>query len=750
MNTKTITVSSVDYIRKQLILNSDNDENYTLSVDRSESIMAFYCSLFKVSKKKASVPPFTNTKITLEHGDDLTVTNITSVQPIDAQSYVLKIVENHYVYDIVTNKRKSARAYQNVVDHIFTLGDLNAIASAGDCPKKFKTDQMTTRGIYDGFKELVKKLLYIHRFPRYMYELAKIRDFMGMQMSNRYINALGKYFSGYDNKQTLRYDVVPISYCEFMDNPYKMRKLVDGVTFDTLDMVANFTKINYDLRLLYNIANAINCVMEDCGHMYANIDDISKRLLSAKAEDIRATTRDRILKDLQDVKNEEFVFLSPEKIYIKSVFQAQEDLVGSINKLIGRKCVPVCEISVARRIIADFEKTKGLELHEHQILAIESYANGNPFILISGGPGTGKSSIIEVINSIAAEQKRFVAKCAPTGKASKRMLDGTTIHMLIYNQEYAKHEYLPFDLIIVDESSMLDFQLMCSLFDRIDVERTTVIMAGDENQLPPIDYGRVFKDTLGAVGPVSVILTKIFRQESDSGIIQLAKAINEGEDISADMVNNNQVHLLNGSSRIEVHAILKTVCKLVKTAYKVNVDDIQLLCCCNEIGLYNNKQLNEIIHQAIYKAPLDEFRNPVATEKIIITKNNYVKDKKTKAVDVMQSSFNGDIGEFLSVNPDFTRLIHRSQPCGDVSVPSENIDLGHSISVHRSQGSEYDTVVVFLDDSAGALLIRELLYTAITRAKRQLYIIGTMQQISACMKNPAKPRNSDILGMIRK
>jgi uncharacterized protein YbbC (DUF1343 family) len=159
MNNKTITVSSIDYIRKQLIFNSDNDEKYTLSVDRSESIMSFYCSLFKVSKKKASVPPFTNTKITLDHGAEFNVTNITSIQPIDTQTYVLKIVENHYVHDIVTNKKKSAKAYQNVIDHIFTIGDLNAIASAGDIHKKFKTDQNTTKGIFDGFKELIKKLL---------------------------------------------------------------------------------------------------------------------------------------------------------------------------------------------------------------------------------------------------------------------------------------------------------------------------------------------------------------------------------------------------------------------------------------------------------------------------------------------------------------------------------------------------------------------------------------------------------------
>jgi len=780
-NSTTILIASADYhtVKKTITLTAAPDATTAPAVIAGaigELWMRFISSLFKQSIKKANAKFLENVVMEYEVATSADASasasasalDVYNMYPSDVKAYLEAMSAQFYIKDIVYAKSKAKRTYTAALKGLGACKSLNDVVNS-----KLASVSM--------FQPLAAKLGYALRYPVYAHKLDKLRHVKtGMLgeciLDNRARNALAKYFTGYRPQQ--RNDLADaekvIEYAEFLAVPYVVRRKADAVPFVSLDAVALHLEIPYDIRLRYNILNAIELAMDE-GHMYTSLQQIHKLNKMAHAGDIRATPVEAISSVVQTC--EDFRYVSDEEIYTKVVYDMQDEFVDAFRTLIRREKEPVCDkVTGAMDVdeyIAKFEFDHGqLKLHEKQKDAIYAFAAGEPLIILTGGPGTGKSFVIEAITGLAAQAApaQHTALCAPTGKAAKRLgKNGLTIHRLVYSKNmFTDTGYLQFDVIIIDESSMIDFGLAHMLISKVDMTRTRLIFVGDPKQLPPISYGKPFMDlintmsmssissTNSSVTAAAVQLVKVFRQDGNSPISTLARAIDAGEEPTDAMLNNDSIKFFTTRTKEEKYACLNKACNVVKKMYEKNdgYDRVQVLCCTNETGTFSNRSINDIIHGVIYPGHvLNDFRDPERGEKVLVTKNNYVLHATSKQVDPLKSSFNGDIGLYERMGNDFARTIKVQNGGGiegmiEVDVPKENLELGHSITIHKSQGSEYDTVCLFLDHIPN-MLVRELFYTAITRAKKMLYIFGTRELIRTCIQNKTPPRNSKISDYIK-
>ena len=530
------------------------------------------------------------------------------------------------------------------------------------------------------------------------------------------------------------------------ENPYRMAEDVEGVGFRTADEIASRAGIRTDSD--FRIRSGIQYVLQQAageGHTYLPVEELTKRavrLLGVDSEHIEkhymnlAMDRKIVMRQAEDTT----------QVYATTYFYMEANTATRLKQLDADFDVPDIEIEAHIRTI---EKQTDMTLDEHQIEAVKE-AVRNGVLVITGGPGTGKTTTINAIIRYFEAVGDDIMLAAPTGRAAKRMSETTgyearTIHRMLElnggmegSAGFERNEDNPLEtnLIIIDEMSMVDITLMNALLKAI-LPGTRLILVGDVNQLPSVGAGSVLKDIIDSGLFHTVKLTKIFRQASTSDIIVNAHKINRGEPVTLDNKSMDFFFL----KRYEADKIINVTLQLVmqKLPKFVNADtyDIQVLTPMRK-GLLGVERLNKILQ--MYLNPADEKKREKEHggtvfregDKVMQIKNNYqleweIRSKYGLCIDRGTGIFNGDMGTIEEIN-DFAETMTVSFDEGRMVEYSykllDELELAYAITIHKSQGSEYPAVVIPLLNGPQMLMNRNLLYTAVTRAKKCVTIVG--------------------------
>ena len=546
------------------------------------------------------------------------------------------------------------------------------------------------------------------------------------------------------------------------ENPYRLADDIDGVGFRTADEIAARVGIRMDSDfrvrsgILYTLLQA-----SGEGHTYLPETELTPRaskLLNVTAEQVEkqymdlAIERKIILKQMEDQT----------QIYAASFYYMEANTATMLKRL--NVSYDVSDAEIEQRI-RGIEKKSGMTLDEHQVTAVKE-AVRNGLLVITGGPGTGKTTTINTIIRYFELEGLEIFLAAPTGRAAKRMSETTgfearTVHRMLElnggaegSGGFERDESNPLeaDVIIVDEMSMVDISLMYSLLKAISVG-TRLILVGDVNQLPSVGPGSVLRDIIQSHACNVVMLTKIFRQASTSDIIVNAHKINHGEEVILDNKSMDFFFL----KRYDADVIINVVLQLIKQKLPKFVDatpyDIQVLTPMRK-GLLGVERLNGILQRYMNPPANDkvekEYGSTVFREgdKVMQTKNNYqlaweIRTKFGLTVDKGLGIFNGDMGIIRQINDFAEQMIIEFDEGRMVEYPYKLLDeleLAYAITIHKSQGSEYPAVVIPLLSGPMMLMNRNLLYTAVTRARKYVTLVGNEVTFQQMIQNTSQQK----------
>ena len=497
------------------------------------------------------------------------------------------------------------------------------------------------------------------------------------------------------------------------------------------------------------------------GHTYLPEEELTRRtgqLLEVGEEQIEKQYMDLAIERKIIMKQGE----NQTQIYAASFYYMEANTATMLKQLNVSYDVPDLEIEERVRRI---EKQTGMKLDEHQMTAVKE-AVRNGLLIITGGPGTGKTTTINTIIKYFEMEGLDIFLAAPTGRAAKRMSETTgfearTIHrMLELNggvdgaAGFERNEQNPLetDVVIIDEMSMVDISLMHALLKAVAVG-TRLILVGDVNQLPSVGPGSVLRDIIRSHECNVVMLTKIFRQASTSDIIVNAHKINQGEEVTLDNKSMDFFFL----KRYDADVIISVVLQLIKQKLPKFVDatpyDIQVLTPMRK-GLLGVERLNGIL-QRYLNPPSPQKREKEhgdilfrEGDKIMQTRNNYqleweIRTKYGLSVDKGTGVFNGDMGIVREIN-DFAETMTVEFDEGRmVEYPYKLLDeleLAYAITIHKSQGSEYPAVVIPLLSGPSMLMNRNLLYTAVTRARKCVTLVGNEVTFAQMVQNTSQQK----------
>ena len=551
-------------------------------------------------------------------------------------------------------------------------------------------------------------------------------------------------------------------YGVMKENPYRLAEDISGIGFRLADELA--AKIGIHTDSDYRIRSGIFYVLLQStgeGHTYLPLP-----LLLERAGRLLGLPREAVRPQIDNLMMDKKLVIKGDKVFASSYYYMELNCARMLyerNLKLEAEVLPSQEAQLEKRLEKLAQNLK-MELDELQIRAVMEAVRNGIFIL-SGGPGTGKTTTINMMIHYFESEGLDIFLAAPTGRAAKRMTEATgyearTIHrMLELNSalsdedtrkvSFERNEENPLeaDVIIIDEMSMVDIQLFQALLKAV-IPGTRLILVGDVNQLPSVGAGQVLRDLITSGKFPMVELKKIFRQAQESDIVVNAHKINAGEQISFDNKSRDFFLL----ERNDVNVIYKHMIQLIQEKLpryvKASAYDIQVLTPMRK-GSLGCETLNGILQR--YLNPADAGKKEHISgdtvyregDKVMQVKNNYqleweIVSRYGIPVDRGTGVFNGDMGRIREINEAASCLVVEYDEQKRVTYPFamlEELELSYAVTIHKSQGSEYPAVILPLLTGPRMLFNRNLLYTAITRAKSCVTILGSSDTVRSMIEN---------------
>jgi exodeoxyribonuclease V alpha subunit len=670
-----------------------------------------------------------------QYGDQIRVSRVEVIEPTDAKEMERYLGSGAIVG---VGPALAKRIVKMFGDDTFRIMDeepekLAQVKGISEAGAMRITDQFLKK------RELRKAMIFLQRFGISNSLAVKIYSFYGEKM----------------------YSVIRV-------NPYRLAEDISGVGFKSADEIAMRSGLapDDDFRVRAALFYTLS-LSTGSGHVYLPEEELFKKtveMVPCEEEQLKQQLT-RLFTDHKIVIKEE----ETRNVYLSSFYYMELSVARMLCDLNCKFEIPEAKI---RDRIEGVTKDLDIELDDLQSKAIFEAVQHGVFIL-TGGPGTGKTTTINAIIRFFEREGMDVMLAAPTGRAAKRMSETTgkeakTIHRLLELQkkpddsvttgifDFARNESNPLetDVMIVDEVSMVDISLMNALLRAISVG-TRMIFVGDVNQLPSVGPGNVLKDMIASERFSTVKLEKIFRQAAESSIIVNAHKINKGEDISLDNRENSDFFFLE---RRDVNQITEGIIYLVQSKISnfvgVTPFDVQVLTPmkagelgCEKLNLTLQNTLNPGERGKAEKV----FENGKVFregDKVMQIKNDYqlewvIKSKRGITVDSGTGVFNGDCGLIREINLVEEKITVEFEEGRQVDYTFSQHDelvLAYAITIHKSQGSEYPAVVMPLLTGPSMLFNRNVLYTAVTRAKKCVTIIGSSDTIQRMIRNTMEQR----------
>ena len=544
------------------------------------------------------------------------------------------------------------------------------------------------------------------------------------------------------------------------NNPYKLADDMEGVGFKIADEIARNSGMELDspFRIKSGILYALSAAVS-AGHTYypmdALIEEAGKLLgvFIAEPEEILTDLmidRKVMVRDVDGIK----------AVYLYSVYHTE---LAIAHRLFALKFEDMPDEKTFDKDLHSIEKEENITLESMQREAVRASA-GSGIVVITGGPGTGKTTTINTIIRYFERKGMDIMLAAPTGRAAKRMTEATgheaqTIHRMlelsgilsdeISNASFERNETNPLetDVVIIDEMSMVDIFLMNSLLKAI-ADGTRLILVGDANQLPSVGPGNVLKDIIASGCFNTVRLAKIFRQEEAGDIVVNAHKINEGELFEIGPSSRDFPFI----RRTDANAIINALVTLVKVKLPAYTDcspnDVQVLTPTRK-GSLGVERLNTVLQQFLNPPSNSKVEKEIGSiifregDKVMQIKNNYkipweIRGRNGIPIETGMGVFNGDMGIVDNINLYLSEMTVRFDEERYVTYTfkeTDELEHAYAVTVHKSQGSEYPAVVLPLLDGPRMLMNRNILYTAVTRARKCICIVGSEQTFYNMISN---------------
>jgi exodeoxyribonuclease V alpha subunit len=542
-------------------------------------------------------------------------------------------------------------------------------------------------------------------------------------------------------------------------NPYQLIDDVDNINFIKVDSLKN--KLNITSNDIRRIQACILYVMNELcnmmGHTYLSREEISNHVIRYLNDN--SITYDDINNNLNYLYSNKKVIIEHDRYYLYNMYHAELNITNFFTKLSKKNN----NIKIADDFLEKLESYFDLKYNDKQKEAIKKSIK-NDFLIITGGPGTGKTTIIKgivelyrEINGLNYEElMNEIVLLAPTGRASKRisesaLLPAITIHRFLkWNKEtnsFGVNEYNKSNVkcIIIDEVSMIDTLLLDSLIKGI-TSNVKIILVGDYNQLPSVGPGQILKDLIESDVFDTIFLKTLYRQKENSGIISLAHDINSGE-TDFNYLNKSDDYIFLECSPVDIKNNLKKICEQ-ELKMGNNYKNIQVLAPLykGENGIDN---LNKLL-QGIFN-PKSPSKKELVVGDIIYREQ----DKVLQLVNMIDENvFNGDIGIIERIVSDPKKEIYINFDGNIIKYTMANfinIKHGYCVSVHKAQGSEFDIIIMPMASAFNRMLYRKLIYTGITRAKKKLFVIGEYNAfIRGILNNESQIRKTSLKEFLQK